>query len=1054
MKYLLLWALAWTAVVSGVKAQTITLDESEFCRSPEGPEITVTGTVEPASADLRVKNSDGEDITGLLAGQLRLAKNPLTGVFYAILDGPAGFSISPATYTIVAGEASSQVSIYYAGAQIVGPLSLSACDLATAIELAEFSPEGGTFEGDGVMDGMFDPVAAGPGEHEITYSGTFNDCEYSTTFVVTVSEPETGDFISGLAPAYCIGASASGTLSRTDGTLTNNGAAVEFDGETGDFQLSDLAAGDYELVYTVPGGCSDTLLFSVANANDVTFDISNPTSVCQGAANEVFFVEVYIDGEGPIQTTAGTFSDDAAVADVANGVYILNTEREPGTYTSTFSYFVGVCEYTTTIEYEVKEILTPEVTGFNSTHFTCETGAVALNVVPVIGPFSLTDPNGASVPAPAFITIGDTAFFFPSLLTPGAYTLAVSGTTEGECYGYSTTINIVESDEPTFGEMPTIYAGCDAAIPVEPTGGVLSYIYNGTETVLDGYVLNVSPGDQYVLKYNFGCGSVVQQIVDVLGASITGLNSAYYSSVTSVTMTGAPAGGTFSGPGVSGNVFSPSAAGVGTHLVTYTFITPDGCTLEAKRIVEVISIACNAPANLAASAITQTGATLSWNAVAPMPTLYQVRYKKVGSNLESFINLAGNVTSTALMGLEPGTTYQARVRARCVNGVFSPFSPLTFFTTETEASECVAPTSASATAMYTGTAQITWTAPDAPATQTFDVEITFPGGNGIIVTTTGTSATVTGLAQGAYTVMVYATCAPATIQTTSFVVPEAPVCQPVTGLTAVLSGTLNVAFAAPAGEAEVTAYEVSIDGTGLTQTSSATSASFNVSMLAGGATYTVRVRTICADGGSAEATTTFDKPAVDCSATPFINSIAISASSATVRWPRLANAQSYQVQYRLANSSEYMTVTVEQTASLIQTATLAGLSSSTGYAVRVRALCADGQTSGYSIERRFTTLAGGTREGMEIDFNEAVSALTVYPNPSKGVTTLSFVAAEEGTANVTVFNLVGARVYEKVYSAVQGENQLSLDLTGKASGIYFAKFTMGENAQTVRLVLE
>lgn len=37
-----------------------------------------------------------------------------------------------------------------------------------------------------------------------------------------------------------------------------------------------------------------------------------------------------------------------------------------------------------------------------------------------------------------------------------------------------------------------------------------------------------------------------------------------------VTLSGSPAGGTFSGPGVSGSTFSPSVAGVGTHVVSYS----------------------------------------------------------------------------------------------------------------------------------------------------------------------------------------------------------------------------------------------------------------------------------------------------------------------------------------------------------------------------------------------------------------------------------------------------------------------------------------------------
>lgn len=40
---------------------------------------------------------------------------------------------------------------------------------------------------------------------------------------------------------------------------------------------------------------------------------------------------------------------------------------------------------------------------------------------------------------------------------------------------------------------------------------------------------------------------------------------------------GAPAGGTYSGPGVSNNVFDPLAAGTGTHTLVYTYAGPGAC---------------------------------------------------------------------------------------------------------------------------------------------------------------------------------------------------------------------------------------------------------------------------------------------------------------------------------------------------------------------------------------------------------------------------------------------------------------------------------------------
>lgn len=50
---------------------------------------------------------------------------------------------------------------------------------------------------------------------------------------------------------------------------------------------------------------------------------------------------------------------------------------------------------------------------------------------------------------------------------------------------------------------------------------------------------------------------------------------------------GQPEGGIYAGPGVSDGIFDPSAAGVGTHTLTYTYSAPQGCLLTAELEVTV-----------------------------------------------------------------------------------------------------------------------------------------------------------------------------------------------------------------------------------------------------------------------------------------------------------------------------------------------------------------------------------------------------------------------------------------------------------------------------------
>ncbi|MFN7013161.1 MAG: T9SS type A sorting domain-containing protein, partial [Bacteroidia bacterium] len=50
---------------------------------------------------------------------------------------------------------------------------------------------------------------------------------------------------------------------------------------------------------------------------------------------------------------------------------------------------------------------------------------------------------------------------------------------------------------------------------------------------------------------------------------------------------GSPAGGTYSGTGVSSGQFNPSVAGVGTHTITYTYTNSNGCTGSATQTITV-----------------------------------------------------------------------------------------------------------------------------------------------------------------------------------------------------------------------------------------------------------------------------------------------------------------------------------------------------------------------------------------------------------------------------------------------------------------------------------
>ncbi|NJK84549.1 MAG: hypothetical protein HC912_12915, partial [Saprospiraceae bacterium] len=98
----------------------------------------------------------------------------------------------------------------------------------------------------------------------------------------------------------------------------------------------------------------------------------------------------------------------------------------------------------------------------------------------------------------------------------------------------------------------------------------------------------------HLIVYTFsqdGCTVTAEQSVSVTApptVSFSGLSGIYCEGSGLVTLTGSPAGGTFSGPGISGNSFNPAAAGIGLHTITYTF-SQNNCTFSASQQVEVVA---------------------------------------------------------------------------------------------------------------------------------------------------------------------------------------------------------------------------------------------------------------------------------------------------------------------------------------------------------------------------------------------------------------------------------------------------------------------------------
>ncbi|MFT3912347.1 MAG: zinc-dependent metalloprotease family protein [Ferruginibacter sp.] len=241
--------------------------------------------------------------------------------------------------------------------------------------------------------------------------------------------------------------------------------------------------------------------------------------------------------------------------------------------------------------------------------------------------FTATPVNGGSAPTYTWnvngvvISTGTTnTYTNSSFTTAGAIVNCVMTSNLGGCVtnnpATSNTINVVVNPLPTATitatGSTTICQGGSVVLNAN-TGTGLTYQWlvstaapSGPWSNLggsSGSSITVSPTvtTYYEVRVTnaSGCSTISNPITVTVNplptVSYTGLASSYAVNAAAATLTGSPTGGTFSGPGISGNTFTPSAAGVGgPYTITYTYTNANNCTATSTHQTTVTGT-CTVP---------------------------------------------------------------------------------------------------------------------------------------------------------------------------------------------------------------------------------------------------------------------------------------------------------------------------------------------------------------------------------------------------------------------------------------------------------------------------
>ena len=446
------------------------------------------------------------------------------------------------------------------------------CDSDGVVTLTGGSPAGGTYTGPAVSGGVFSPTNAGAGIHTITYTVTdANGCSGTSTQDLVVHATPVVDLTLDIDIdcAYNTSLVLSGGLPVIGGSYVGAGVTGT------NFDASVAGVGTHIITYTF------------TDSNGCTAKASDDISVFQKPNVALTLTET----EDCDNNTALLLSGGIPVGGIYSGAGVTGTNFDAsvagiGTHTITYTYTDGNgCE--NYAEDEIEVFGQPNVTFNLADNMTCVTEMgydLSGSVSPSGGTFSGTGVTGN--------------LFDANVAGIGVHTLTYTYIDSNGCENAASyDMNVVDLPTVTFSLADDATceteSGYDLSGSVSPAGG---YFF-GTGVTGNLFDANVAGVGTHTLTYGYtdsnGCNDEVEVEMTVYALPAVSLSLGKTTSCdneTTLALTdGLPSGGTYSGAGVSGNNFDASTAGVGVHIITYSYTDGNGCTSTATDDIAVYS---------------------------------------------------------------------------------------------------------------------------------------------------------------------------------------------------------------------------------------------------------------------------------------------------------------------------------------------------------------------------------------------------------------------------------------------------------------------------------
>lgn len=430
------------------------------------------------------------------------------------------------------------------------------------------SSGGGTYNWSGPNN--FSSNAQNP---TISNSTTLNDGVYSVTVNVNgctsvattsvVVNAGNAPVVTPINPTVCSGTPV--VLHESGATTYSWTPMTGITLTTGD---SVIASPTTTTIYTVTGSTSGscpgttTVTVNVNQTPTITITPASP-SICQGQS-----VNLVASGASSYIWHHGNTLNDSTLASVTASPLATTTYTVNATSAQNCS---GVGQVTVTV-YNAPQA---NVSGGGT---ICNNGTSTATVTITLtgtSPWTVVYSNGTT---PTTVNVTTSPYSFT---TSAGGTYTVTSVTDGHnCNGFgvgSAIVNVVNLPVVTLPQFPNtcISTPAFALTGGTPAGGtytgpgVTNNNFNPANAGIGTHTITYTYTDGTTTCTNSTTNTITVEALPTV--TLQPFNPVCVNAAPFTLSGGSPAGGTYSGPGVAGNIFTASAAGVGTHTITYTY---------------------------------------------------------------------------------------------------------------------------------------------------------------------------------------------------------------------------------------------------------------------------------------------------------------------------------------------------------------------------------------------------------------------------------------------------------------------------------------------------